>query len=318
MTRRTSAPRPAHTLKPLRRKPKQLDGEPDLLVATGGGGFVVTSRSDRGRHRGRGVGSGAPGVTEETGERDTDSPGVTADPDARRRARQIARKLALSQVIRPRDAPRSATGTLTTRRWRGVSDEIDLDRTLEAVAATPLPTDDDILVRERVRRRRSIVLVVDVSGSARGEQVRTAAATAGALAGALSRDAVGVIAFWSDAAVISRLGQPMSPDRVVDALLTLPAQGLTNLDFALSVAADELAGVPVADARVLLLSDCVHNAGPDPRSTAARLPRLDVLLDVSGEHDTDLGRDLALVGHGRCLPVRDHHDVAPALRRMFG
>jgi hypothetical protein len=31
------------------------------------------------------------------------------------------------------------------------------------------------------------------------------------------------------------------------------------------------------DARVLLLSDCVHNAGPDPRPLATRLPRLDVL-----------------------------------------
>jgi hypothetical protein len=75
--------------------------------------------------------------------------------------------------------------------------------------------------------------------------------------------------------------------------------------------------VPPRDARVLLLSDCVHNAGPDPRLVAGRLPRLDVLLDVSGEHETDLGRDLALVGRGRCRPVRDHHDVAAALSAVF-
>ena len=43
----------------------------------------------------------------------------------------------------------------------------------------------------------------------------------------------------------------------------------------------------------MLLSDCVHNAGPDPRPFAARLPRLDVLLDVSGEQDLELARDLA-------------------------
>ena len=35
-----------------------------------------------------------------------------------------------------------------------------------------------------------------------------------------------------------------------------------------------------ASARAVLLSDCVHNAGPDPRPFAARLPRLDVLLDT--------------------------------------
>lgn len=258
-----------------------------------------------------------PGTADEAGERDGDLQAPVADEQARLRARLIARKLALAQVVPSRRAPRSATGTLMTRRWRGVSDEIDLDRTLEAVAATPLPTDDDILVRERVRRRRSIVLVVDISGSTRGEQVRTAAATAGALAGELSRDRLAVIAFWSDAAVISPMGEAVSPDHVVDALLTLPTQGLTNVEFALSVAADELRGVLPSEGRVLLLSDCVHNAGPDPRTVATTLLRLDVLLDVSGEHDLDLGSDLASAGHGRCLPVRNHHDVAPALRRIF-
>jgi hypothetical protein len=49
----------------------------------------------------------------------------------------------------------------------------------------------------------------------------------------------------------------------------------------------------------VLLSDCVHNAGPDPRPFAARLPRLDVLLDTSGEQDADLARELARLGHGR-------------------
>ena len=66
--------------------------------------------------------------------------------------------------------------------------------------------------------------------------------------------------------------------------------------FPLQVAARELARVPARDARAVLLSDCVHNAGPDPRPFAARLPRLDVLLDTSGEQDTDLARELARLG----------------------
>jgi hypothetical protein len=68
---------------------------------------------------------------------------------------------------------------------------------------------------------------------------------------------------------------------------------------------------------VLLLSDCVHNAGPDPRQAAARLPRLDVLLDTSGEDDVELGRDLARIGRGRLRLIRDHRDVAAALRAVF-
>jgi hypothetical protein len=109
----------------------------------------------------------------------------------------------------------------------------------------------------------------------------------------------------------------VAPLAVLDLLLRVPARGLTNVSFALEVAARQLAGVPPRDARVLLLSDCVHNAGPDPRLAAARLPRLDVLLDVSGEQDVDLGRDLARAGRGRIRLVRDHRDVAAGLSALF-
>nr|WP_281246765.1 vWA domain-containing protein [Geodermatophilus amargosae] len=185
------------------------------------------------------------------------------------------------------------------------------------IAGKPLPEDEDVVVRERVRRRRSVVLVVDVSGSMRGERARTAAATVGALVGELGRDHLAVVAFWSDAAVLVRLGEQVSPLAVLDLLLRVPAQGLTNVSFALEVAGRQLAGVPARDARVVLLSDAVHNAGPDPRSMAARLHRLDVLLDVSGEHDLELGRELARAGRGHCRPVRDHSDVAAALTAFF-
>ena len=219
---------------------------------------------------------------------------------------------------RPRDRrPRRGVGELTSLPWSGGSDELDLERTLELLAADPFPEERDIIVRERVRQRRSVVLVVDVSGSMKGERVRTAAATVGALAGELARDRVAVVAFWSDAAVLVRLGERVAPLAVLDLLLRVPTQGLTNVTFALETAAKQLAAVSPRDARVLLLSDCVHNAGPDPRLTAARLPRLDVLLDVSGEKDVDLGRDLARLGRGRVRAVRDHRDVASALTAVF-
>lgn len=68
---------------------------------------------------------------------------------------------------------------------------------------------------------------------------------------------------------------------------------------------------------MLLLSDCVHNAGPDPRTFAARLPRLAILLDVTGEQDPELARDLIRLGRGRLRQVRTYRDVAPALSDFF-
>ena len=212
---------------------------------------------------------------------------------------------------------RRGAGELASLRYRGGSDDIDLDRTVAQLVEHPLPDEDDIIVRERVRTRRSVLLLVDVSGSMRGERVRTAAATVGALAAELSRDDLAVIAFWSDAAVLSRLGQRVPPQALLDTMLRIPAKGLTNIAWPLQVAARELARVPARDARAVLLSDCVHNAGPDPRPFAARLPRLDVLLDTSGEQDAELARELARLGHGRLRRIGGYTDVAPALGAIF-
>ncbi|KXF48837.1 hypothetical protein AXA44_27590 [Rhodococcus sp. SC4] len=320
----TATPRRTpQTLKPLRRKPKQLDEEPTLLVPPSRGtSLIAANRHNPDANRRSGDGGSSPGVhTDEDGELNHDDTEIVTDEATRRRAHRIARKLALAQVIDTTTAPRAATGALATRRWRDNSNDIDLDATLEAIAANPIPADDDFLIRQRIRQRRSIMLVVDISGSARGEQVRTAAATVGALAGALAgtlhRDAVGVIAFWSDAALLSPLTTPTQPDQIIDQLLTLPTRGLTNITFALSVAAQQLHDIPPTHARVLLLSDCIHNAGPDPRVIAATLPRLDVLLDTSNEHDIDLAWDLAQQGRGRCAPIADDRGIPTALRRIF-
>ncbi|HEY3878663.1 MAG TPA: vWA domain-containing protein [Trebonia sp.] len=317
---------PARGLKPLRRKPKTLTEEPELRdVSPGGGaGMVLSGPGDRDRARRNPSqrGGGGPAVTDEQGTvvAVTEAP-VVPDPETLRRAREIAGRLAVPRPRSDRTARRGA-GDIASVPYRGGSDEIDMDRTLEQLAEHPVPEDEDIVVRERVTTTRSVVLLVDLSGSMRGERVRTAAAAVGALAAELTRDNLAVIAFWSDAAVLSRLGQHVPPERLVETMLRMPAQGLTNVAFPLQVAQRELARVPARTVsarkgRVLLLSDCVHNAGPDPRPFAARLPRLDILLDTTGEQDPDLARDLVRLGRGRLKPIRTYRDVAPALSDLF-
>jgi Mg-chelatase subunit ChlD len=315
-------------LKPLRRKPKTLTEEPslrDVSPAAGAGGGMVLPGGPRDRSAGpaNSAGSGGPATTDESavltaGVDDTD---LRPDPETLRRAREIAARLAVPRPRRDRTA-RRGRGEVASVPYRGGSDDIDLDRTLEQLTEHPVPEDEDIVVRERVTTTRSVVLLVDLSGSMRGERVRTAAAAVGALAAELARDNLAVIAFWSDAAVLSHLGQHVPPARLLESMLRIPARGLTNLAFPLQVARRELTRVPARTVlpktgRVLLLSDCVHNAGPDPRPFAARLPRLDILLDTTGEQDPELARDLARLGRGRLRQVRGYRDVAPALSEFF-
>jgi Mg-chelatase subunit ChlD len=150
----------------------------------------------------------------------------------------------------------------------------------------------------------------------RGERVRMAAATAGALADQLGDDEVGVVAFWSDAAVLRHLTRRLDAARLIDELASVPARGLTNVAFGLQ-AAGQVVGQGRGDRRVLMISDCVHNAGPDPAAVARGLPRVDVLVDVSGEHDLDVARAVARGGRGLAVPVRSHRDVASAVSRCF-
>ena len=319
---RPRRPDPARGLKPLRRKPKTLTEEPELRDASPGGGAGMVlglppgGRRDRAGHPSP-RGGGGPAVTEEQGALvAVTEAAVAPDPETLRRAREIAARLAVPRPRTDRTARRGA-GDVASVPYRGGSDDIDLDRTLEQLTEHPVPEDEDIIVRERVTTTRSVVLLVDLSGSMRGERVRTAAAAVGALAAELARDNLAVIAFWSDAAVLSHLGQHVPPERLLESMLRIPARGLTNVAFPLQVARRELARVPARDARVLLLSDCVHNAGPDPRPFAARLPRLDILLDTTGEQDPELARDLARLGRGRLRLVRTYRDVAPALSEFF-
>src|SRR6185437_12686443 len=310
-------------LKPLRRKPKTLTEEPSLQDVSpppgAGGGLARPGEpGPRSANSATATGSGGPATSDEQGALvstvdDTES---RADRETLRRAREIAARLAVPRPRTDRTA-RRGRGEVASVPYRGGSDDIDLDRTLEQLTEHPVPADEDIVVRERVTTTRSVVLLVDLSGSMRGERVRTAAATVGALAAELTRDNLAVIAFWSDAAVLAHLGQHVPPERLVEAMLAIPARGLTNVAFPLQVARRELARVPARDARVLLLSDCVHNAGPDPRTFAARLPRLDILLDTTGEQDPELAHDLAKLGRGRLRQVHTYRDVAPALSDIF-
>jgi len=282
----------------------------------GAGSSGAGAGADEGVAR-RGTAGGAGATTEEDGElvqRAIDRTHPRAELLGQ--AQQIVSRL---QIPRPTAHRRGRRGgvELLSAPFDGGGDEIDLDRTLQAMQ-DPEPLDSSrVIVRQRRRQQRAIVLLVDASGSMRGERMKMAAAVVGAIGAEFAREQLAVIAFWSDAALLLELGARVEAARLISDLLSLPGEGLTNVSFPLELAAPMLARRPGFEQRVILVSDCVHNAGPDPRVAAARLPRVDVLLDVSGEHDLDMGRDLSREGRGRPLPIRDYHGVAAALNAAF-
>jgi Mg-chelatase subunit ChlD len=239
------------------------------------------------------------------------------DPGIASMAQAIARRLSTRRRHDVRGV--RGSGALVSAPYAYRGDDIDLDRTLDVLAQRRRLDARDIVVRDRMSARRAVVLIVDVSGSMRGEKVRIAAATVAALSAELTgpADQLAVVAFWSDAAVLATLPVPRTAAALLDTLLRIPARGLTNVGFGLATAHAELGRSGAGRRIAVLLSDSVHNAGPDPRAVARRFPELHVLLETDGEHDLPLGRDLARLGHGTLHPVRTHRDVAPALSAVL-
>lgn len=296
-------------------KPKTLSEDPNLITSSGGQGLAASRQRQRIAGAARRLPADGSSVGEERGEIDDGEPPPAAESGA---ARAAAQSVAARLATRPPQlrTRRRGGGEVRSARFDGAG-EIDLDHSFDAIAERRPLLAEDLQVRDRRARARALLLAVDVSGSMRGERLRTAAAAVGALSAEFSRERFAVLAFWSDAAFLQRFGERPGLAELVDAMIGLSASGLTNVCFPLEVAAAELAASGQAEQRVLLLSDCVHNAGPDPRLAAATLPRLDILLETSGECDPDLARDLARQGRGHVRPIRDYRDIAFAANELF-
>ncbi|MQA14888.1 MAG: VWA domain-containing protein [Pseudonocardiaceae bacterium] len=311
----------------MSRKPKQLHEAPALYQSGKGSPLVADQGDSRGDADadadaqdagGQGVlTTGEAANLRDVGELLEDR---APDREVAAMAQRIARRLSIRRRPREHRTERGA-GKLASVPYRYRSDDIDLDKTIEVLTERPVPDDTDIVVRERMRSPRAAVLIVDVSGSMRGEKVRIAAATVAALSADLggnnTADQLALVAFWSDAALLQPLERTAASATLLDQLLRIPARGLTNVGFGLTVGYAELARSAARRRSAILLTDAVHNAGPDPRTLARRFPELHVLLQTDGEHDAPLAADLARLGHGRIAPVHTHRDVAPALNRVL-
>ena len=308
------------SLPPLRNKPKTLDTLPRLYAQGEGGFILVTGGHDDedGAAADPDAGREVIAFTDERGRRQMREklPATALEPELLAMYRRIVRRLHVRTNKRDRRSGRGG-GQVRTMPYRWGSDDIDLDRTLEMLTERPLPEPTDIFVRERSGARRAVALLVDLSGSMEGEKIRIAAATVAALTANLLDDELAVIGFWQDAAVIKRANERRSGEQILRDICRIPTRGLTNVHFALETALSTLACTQAERRVAILLSDVVHNAGPDPRQVARRFDHLHVLVETVGTHDRELAEQIARLGHGTAAPVRSFRDVAAAVNEML-
>jgi Mg-chelatase subunit ChlD len=191
------------------------------------------------------------------------------------------------------------------------SDDIDLDATVENIAADPLAEVEETLVTwDRATEEAGFVLMFDHSYSMRGPKMVLAALTAATIALHFRTD-YGVVSFASDVQVLKRVREGVPAPLVLDRVFDLPVRGLTNVAEALAAGLNELSGFSKPFG--LLLTDGGWTAGQDPLAVAARFTRLNVIAFPPANPKKI--RLLAEAGHGTFHYVEDEEAITRAITR---
>ena len=236
------------------------------------------------------------------------------DAELREMARRIATRTVLRRahdLVGPIQPSRRIVREQLAEPFRG---ELDEEETLENLLGKEFPDPEDWVNTRREVRRTEVVLMMDTSLSMSGKNLALAAVAAAVLAFCVKSEDLAVVAFESTAKALTHLGSRDPASRVVEAILTQPARGFTNISDGLAVGRRELARAETPRRVGLLITDGVFTTGPDPMPEAALFPRLFVLLTEDYVMDQDLCARMARAGRGSVVRVSGYEDLP---RRML-
>jgi MoxR-like ATPase len=241
---------------------------------------------------------------------------AATDVALRRHARRLAARIFVRLGRAGRPAQRGMRRIVpVSGRLEG---DLDLERTLERAGGLPRGGDDMVL-RGWSGPRRALCLLLDHSGSMRGQAVAMAATAAAAVVlAAGERVDCSVVAFHRDALVLRAQGGRRPPGRVVEDVLSVRARGSTDLALALRTAARQLGRAEADERTVVVLSDCLATAGGDPLAALAGLDRVHVLGTSALPESVRAGAALARRGGGRYVRVGGVGELAGALTELVG
>jgi Mg-chelatase subunit ChlD len=241
--------------------------------------------------------------------------GDAVDPELRAKARRVAERIVIDIARRGR-AAQGKVGRLRSLPLRDGGD-LDVDAAVESLAESggSLVDADMLRVIDWERPDTAVCLVIDRSGSMKGEALASAALAAAAVA--LRAPAFhAVIAFSGTAEVVRSMVTSVhaSADGVVDAVLSLKGHGTTNVSDGLRAAITEHEAARCGRHLTVLLSDCRDRAIDEAVPFAQSLEELVI---VSPADDIADAQRFAEVTGAALVGVEGPHDVARALDEVL-
>lgn len=236
--------------------------------------------------------------------------------------RRMARKVLVRMIL----------GLVSKVSWRGLQpteyvnvpfrpglEEIDLEETLENVLGKGAPSLEDIVCRERVRKRRAAVLLLDVSNSMQGERMVVATAAVGVLARKFEDDDYAVVVFRDRARVLKSMREHVDCEELVERLLDVEFGGSTDIKKALETGLRELDSVQAKVKFGVIVTDGWVTRGGDPVEVAGMYPRLHVVEVPMGPAggDSEMCAKMAEAGRGKHMRVHDFRDLPMALSKLL-
>jgi len=233
--------------------------------------------------------------------------------DTLKEYKDLALKMVLN-IPKMEKISRTSYGEFAPLEFNFGLDELDIDRTVEKIAGKKDIEYKDFIVRERVREKRAFALMLDTSGSMKGENILRAAIATTSLINNLKKDEYAIVAFSETARVIKHMNSRKSLRELVDEIFNAFEGNMTNISSGLKCGLDELYRTTVKKKIGIILTDGAHNQSTDPLVMAKKFPKLSVIgMLPPNKAAEDRCRKMAKLGHGLCIFVNKIGDIPVAL-----
>jgi MoxR-like ATPase len=194
-------------------------------------------------------------------------------------------------------------------------EEFDLEETLENKLGKGFLDYRDIVCVERRRKKRAFSLILDASNSMQMEKMVLAALAVGVFAYRFWDDHYSIITFKDHAQLLKSIKDSPDMEKLIDKMLNLKPEGLTNIEEALQKGLEELEKLRELESAGILITDGWVTKGRDPVKVAEKYQRLHVIqvpLSVGGG-DSEMCINLAKAGRGKYSYVHDFYELPRAI-----